>query len=404
VVTLDLGGRLDPSSAAAVIAQGETVYASAERLYVATNVWVPPELLGDARLEVMEEDYSTALHAFDISSDGPARYLASGSVDGHLLNQFSMDEYQEHLRVATTDGSPWGGTPNSESAVAVLAVRGDRLVQVGRVGDLGKGESIYSVRFAGPTGYVVTFRQTDPLYVIDLRDPATPRVVSELKITGYSAYLHPLDEGRLLGVGREATEEGQVTGSKVTLFDVSDPANPRAVDTWTLADGYSDVEYDHLAFLYWAPEQMVILPMQDWAHNFAGAIVLKTDDGLREAGRVSHDPEPPAGASDCRRIDIGEGKEIVLQVCGPEDAGGLGGHACETYPEEVAAEMLAGYGVSKVEVGGDERIEICWPAYYGSFPITRSLVIGGTLWTLSGMGLQGNAVDGLGVVARLPLG
>ncbi|MBM3696044.1 MAG: hypothetical protein FJW79_08955 [Actinobacteria bacterium] len=404
VATLDLGGRLDPSSAAAVIAQGETVYASAERLYVATNVWVPPELVGDARLAVMEEDYSTALHAFDISGDGPARYLASGSVDGHLLNQFSMDEYRGHLRVATTDGSPWNAASTSESAVSVLAVRGDRLVQVGRVGDLGKGESIYSVRFVGPTGYVVTFRQTDPLYVIDLRDASTPRVVSELKITGYSAYLHPLGEGRLLGVGREATEEGQVTGSKVTLFDVSDPASPRAVDTWTLADGYSDVEYDHLAFLYWAAEEMVVLPLQDWAHNFAGAVVLKTDDGLREVGRVRHDPEPAAGGSDCRPVEIGMDKEIVLQVCEPGDMGGRGGYSCEAYPSDVAAEILRGYGIGEVEVGADEWLEQCWPTYYGSAQITRSLVIGDTLWTLSWMGLQGNGVDDLEVVARVLLG
>ena len=174
VVTFDLDGRLDPSAAAAVIADGETVYASTERLYVATNVWVPSELIGDARLATMEEDYSTAIHAFDITGDGPARYLASGAVDGHLLNQFSMDEYEGHLRVATTDGSPWSATDASESAVSVLAIEGDRLAEVGRVGDLGKGESIYSVRFVGPTGYVVTFRQTDPLYVVDLRDPAAP--------------------------------------------------------------------------------------------------------------------------------------------------------------------------------------------------------------------------------------
>jgi len=117
VLTLSLDESLDPAaqSAAAVIADGETVYASTEHLFVATNVWVPPELMGDARLGVMEEDYSTALHAFDITGDGPARYLASGSVDGHLLNQFSMDEYDGHLRVATTDGSPWGASSTSKS-------------------------------------------------------------------------------------------------------------------------------------------------------------------------------------------------------------------------------------------------------------------------------------------------
>ncbi|MCU0281996.1 MAG: beta-propeller domain-containing protein [Acidimicrobiia bacterium] len=405
VVTLDLEGRLDPAAAAAVIADGETVYASTERLYVATNVWVPAELIGDARLASMEEDYSTAIHAFDITGEGPARYLASGAVDGHLLNQFSMDEYQGHLRVATTDGSPWSATDASKSAVSVLTVDGERLVEVGRVGDLGRGESIYSVRFVGPTGYVVTFRQTDPLYVVDLRDPEAPRVASELKITGYSAYLHPLDEGRLLGVGREATEDGRVTGAKVTLFDVSDPADPRAIDSWQLADGYTDVEYDHLAFLYWAPEEIVVLPMQDWSDNFVGAIVLKVDDGVREVNRIVHEPDETEAASDCRQVEFGKEGEMVVQVCESGDQGGFGGgYYCEVYPADQAPDMLAAYGLGEVEIGDDERLEICWPNYYGPAQITRSLVIGDSLWTLSWIGLQANALDGFEVTGKVRLG
>ena len=405
VLTLDLEGRLDPSAAAAVIAQGETVYASSEHLYVATNVWVPGELVGDPRLATMEEEYSTALHAFDITGDGPARYLASGSVKGHLLNQFSMDEYEGHLRVATTDGSPWGASQTSESAVSVLAIDGDRLVRVGRVGDLGRGESIYSVRFVGPTGYVVTFRQTDPLYVVDLREPDAPRVSAELKITGYSAYLHPLDEGRLLGVGREATEDGRVTGAKVSLFDVSDPANPRVIDSWELADGYTDVEYDHLAFLYWAPEQIVVLPMQDWSANFVGAIVLKTDDGVREVGRIVHEPDEVDATSDCRRVELDPEKgDIAVQVCGPEDNGGLVGYYCEVAEGSGVADLLAAYGLGDIEVGDDERLELCWPNYYGPAQITRSLVIGDALWTLSWMGLQANALDGLEITGKVRLG
>ena len=229
-------------------------------------------------------------------------------------------------------------------------------------------------------------------------------MASELEITGYSAYLHPLGEGRLLGVGREATAEGQVTGAKVTLFDVSDPANPQAIDSWDLADGYTDAEYDHLAFLYWAPEQIVVLPMQDWTNNFVGAVVLKTDDGVREVGRITHEPDETIGVSDCRPVDIGEGKELIVQVCGPDDQGGASGYYCEITPAEGAADMLAGYGLEDVAVGADERLEVCWPNYYGPAQITRSLVIGDTLWTLSWLGLQANAIDGLGITGEVPLG
>jgi uncharacterized secreted protein with C-terminal beta-propeller domain len=406
VMTLSLDGSLDPAPATgtAVVADGETVYASTEHLYVATNVWVPPELIGDTSLEPIEEDYSTAIHAFDITGDGAARYLASGSVDGHLLNQFSMDEYDGHLRVATTDGSPWSATNASESGVSVLAIDGNSLTEVGRVGDLGHGESIYSVRFVGATGYVVTFRQTDPLYVVDLRDPAAPRVSGELKINGYSAYLHPLDEGRLLGVGQDATDEGMTTGTKVTLFDVSDPANPRTIDSWSLSDGYSDVEYDHLAFLYWAPEQLAVMPLQQWSNNFVGAVVLKTDDGVREVGRITHEPDETTGTSDCRQIDLAGEKEFVIQVCGPDDTGGVSGYYCEATDAAGAADLLAAYGQEPVEVAADERLEVCWPNYYGPAQITRSLVIGDTLWTLSWMGLQANALDGLAITAEVPLG
>src|SRR5262249_27258747 len=127
------------------------------------------------------------------------------------------------------------------------------LHEVGHVGGLGKGERIYGVRFVGPAGYVVTFRQTDPLYVVDLRDPATPRVAGELKINGYSAYLHPAGNGRLIGVGRSADDKGRATGMQVSLFDVADPTRPARIAQYVLPGGYTEAEYDPHAFLYWQP-------------------------------------------------------------------------------------------------------------------------------------------------------
>src|SRR5439155_18196615 len=147
---------------------------------------------------------ATQIHKFDISAPS-AVYLASGTVDGTVLNQFSMSEYAGNLRIATTSGpvSEFPSQALSRSAVSVFAQRAGALVQIGRVGGLGAGQRIYAVRFIGPVAYVVTFRQIDPLYTIDLRNPYAPRVVGQLHIPGFSSYLHPIGDGRLLGVGEE---------------------------------------------------------------------------------------------------------------------------------------------------------------------------------------------------------
>ena len=408
VTTLDLGASLQIGGGTGVIAQGQTVYASQESLYVSTNVYIPDdawERFPDD-MTALEETYETAIHKFDISGEGPADYLASGSVEGHLLNQFAMDEYQGFLRVATTTGSPWGGD-GSESQVVVLGERDGVLTQVGAVGDMGEGERIYSVRFIGDAGYVVTFRQVDPLYVLDLRDPENPTVSGELKIPGYSAYLHPLGDGLLLGVGQDADSDGRTLGSKATLFDVSDPANPRELGSWTKRDGYSDVEWDHLAFLYWAPEDIAVLPLSSWQEQFFGAVVLKTDDGLREFGRISHHREEGTQpTSDCRTVETsGDWKAsgVIIQVCGAEDVGGYAGTYCEQIPaEEGQAYVGESYGVDLGELADTERVEICWPDYANQdAQILRSLVIGDTLWTLSWQALQANNIADLEVETTL---
>jgi uncharacterized secreted protein with C-terminal beta-propeller domain len=199
-------------------------------------------------------------------------------VPGDLLNQYSLSEYDGNLRVATTTTAarpavppaPPSASPNvappiapptSQSSVRVLAQRGDRLVKVGELDGLGTGERIYAVRFIGPTAYVVTFRQIDPLYVLDLRDPQHPSTAGELKINGYSAYLHPAGDGLLIGVGQDATTQGRATGTQVSLFDVHDPASPRRLSAYKVKSSSSEAEYDPHAFLYWPSTGLTVLPV-----------------------------------------------------------------------------------------------------------------------------------------------
>ena len=225
VLTIDMDKGLPEVDSDAVMTGAETVYASPRRLYVATQRWIS-ESVPEQNLHG-----GTTIHEFDASNSGETTYRASGRVPGFLLNQWAMSERGGVLRVASSEAPTWlGGNQqlDGQSYVTTLARRDGQLAQLGQVGGLGKGERIYSVRFIDDVGYVVTFRQVDPLYIVDLSAPANPRVRGELKIRGYSAYLHPVGGDLLLGVGQDATEQGQLRGTQLSLFDVSDPAQPRA--------------------------------------------------------------------------------------------------------------------------------------------------------------------------------
>jgi len=301
VVTVDFGEGLDIVDSTGVLANGDTVYASEENLYVATRDWRtwPWGRIGESD----EPDaVTTEIHKFDTRDPQRAVYKASGVVDGYLLNQFAMDERDGVLRTASTTRPAWSGSEESESMVTTLRDVDGELTEIGRIDGLGKTERIYSVRFIGDMGYVVTFRETDPLYTVDLSDPAAPKVAGELKIMGYSAYLHPLRDGLLLGVGQDATETGALKGSQVSVFDVSDPADPKRVDQHTLSeDSYSEVEHNHHAFLYWGETGLALIPVVQYSwegteETWHGALGLTVgDDGrIGEVNRVEH----PGGDDD----------------------------------------------------------------------------------------------------------
>ena len=348
VLTFDMTEAIDVESVASVMSGGDTVYASTDRLYVANHRWIDSD----------DEDISgltTHIHRFGIGGpEGPV-YEASGSVEGFLLDQFAMSEHDGYLRVASTSAPPWWRSDEEpDSRVDVLERNGRELRVVGSVGGLGRGERIYAVRFMGDVGYVVTFRETDPLYTIDLSDPHDPEVVGELKILGYSAYLHPIGDGLLLGVGQDADEEGRVMGTQVSIFDVSDLANPVRTHQMTLPESsFSEVEFDHRAFLYWPPTGIAVLPIAWWEYDeesdvwkdFHQAMVIDVGpEGVEQRGSIEHE------------VDLSDGDTLYYGGMGP-------------------------------------------------LPIERSLVVGDTLFTLSAAGLKGSDLESLSATSwiRFPL-
>jgi uncharacterized secreted protein with C-terminal beta-propeller domain len=300
VITLDLDRGVEPVDSDAVMAGGEIVYASRDRLYVATQRWIDPIPLESP--DILPPPVTTAIHSFDASIPGETEYRASGAVDGYLLNQWSLSEHDGVLRVVSTDGPLWWGgeLSESDSAVTVLAQRGGRLETIARVDGLGRGERVYAVRFIGDLGYVVTFRQVDPLHVVDLSDPANPVLRGELEIPGYSAYLHPIEEGFLLGIGQDATLDGRLLGAQVSVFDVTNPDSPRRVGHLLLGEGWSQVEFDHHAFLFWPPSDLAVLPLETFREDVfgapvwaAGAVALHVGPGgIRKVGTITHEPWP----------------------------------------------------------------------------------------------------------------
>ncbi|MPY80133.1 MAG: hypothetical protein GEV04_17060 [Actinophytocola sp.] len=324
VLTIDLAGNLDTGDPVSVTADGGTVYGTGSSRYIADaagpfDVWPMATMAPDVR------EQRTMVHQFDTSGDGAPTYLASGSVEGSLLNQYALSEHDGYLRVATTTGQTWRERPASQSAVTVLARRGETLRPVGRLDGLGKGERIYAVRYLGDTAYVVTFRETDPLYALDLSDPERPRTTGELKITGYSAYLHPVAEDRLLGVGQEATARGRATGTLVSLFDTGDPAGPSRLARHHLADSQTEVEHDPHAFLHWPDTGHVVLPVTSWYAGWSvrggyaersrnRALVLRVEgDRLTEVGAITH-PGGPWRGQIRRSLVIGDALWTVSGV------------------------------------------------------------------------------------------
>ncbi len=222
---------------------------------------------------IARELEKTVIHKIGLNGS-ELKYQTFGEVPGSVLNQFSMDESGGYFRIATTKNRSWSifldDIASERDSYSNLYVLDSDLKTVGSIERLAPGERIYSVRFMQGRAYLVTFQQTDPLFVIDLSTPTSPRVLGELKIPGFSQYLHPYDDTALIGFGRdtEARNDGGVIqkGLKLSLFDVSDVLAPREVDTYVFgsSSSYSRALDDHHAFLFSRDKNLLVIPFEDY--------------------------------------------------------------------------------------------------------------------------------------------
>lgn len=266
-----------------LLGSGENIYVSKDNLYVASS-------------EYDAEGAKTAIYKFSLAN-GSITYLKKARVEGNILNQFSMDEYNGYFRIATTT---WKNQQENN-----LYILDDTLTQCGSIEEIAPGERIYSVRFVGNRGYMVTFRQVDPLFVIDLADPYKPEILGNLKIPGYSDYIHPVDENHIIGFGKDATGEGLYQGMKMALFDVSDVTKPVQKFREIIGDRGTEsaLLQNHKALLYAPEHNLLAFPItvrevyeKDQYNSaygqltFSGAYVYNFDTGhgFSLRGKISH--------------------------------------------------------------------------------------------------------------------
>ena len=217
------------------------------------------------------DHYKTRSAVYKFSLDENLSYKGRGFVDGWTLNQYSLSEYAHILRIATTSGFSWGAE-GTDNALFTLKEGADKQLELaGELRGLGKaGETIRAVRFIGDKGFVVTFRQTDPFYTIDLSDPFAPKKVGELQISGFSEYLHPVDENRILSVGRDADVNGVQQGLQLQLYDISDFAHPLLADRLLIGEQstYSEVEHNPRALAYRASDELFGIPLYGYYKGY----------------------------------------------------------------------------------------------------------------------------------------
>lgn len=319
---LNLDRQEQKASISSYLGSGENVYASTENLYVALTTYAHRIMTGGA--EALPGPWypnyvnDTQIYRFKLD-DGSLTYTGKGEVPGSVLNQFSMDEYKNYFRVATTLGESWR-TDEFTSRNNLYVLDSD-LKPAGKIEGIAPGERIYSVRFTGDRAYMVTFKNVDPFFVLDLSDPRQPAVLGALKIPGYSDYLHPYDQNHVIGFGKDTVEIGAkggrgdngsmafYLGMKMALFDVTDVRNPVEMFREDIGDRGTDSELlqNHKALLFSKDKNLLAFPVRvmetgstgnatgspipGYGHfTFQGAYIYNLDlaNGFVLKGRLTH--------------------------------------------------------------------------------------------------------------------
>jgi inhibitor of cysteine peptidase len=303
IVTFNLDDASLPFESIGMVMDGHIVYASTKALYIANQRYF------------FREDVSelSMIYKFDLTGE-EVRFSASNILQGWILNQFSLGEFEDVLRVATTVGRIGGWGPESQNNVYCLQAKDENLKIIGELKNLAPGEQIYAARFMGNRGYLVTFVKIDPLFTLDLSNPAAPKVAGELKVPGFSDYIHPYGDDYLITVGKDAlpADEGNFAwyqGVQLSIFDVRDFSNPALLHKEIIGDRgtITEAAYNHKAFTFWAEKELLALPLELSEHlsppaypyshgtqTFRGLYVYRvsSNTGFSFLGRIDTEPEP----------------------------------------------------------------------------------------------------------------
>lgn len=314
------GSNYENYKATAIADDGWTVYASKKNLYISSTS-------SDWWWSCGEEECKsyTHIHHFNLGDNaGSVKYINSAEIDGHASDSFYYSEYKDHLRVFSSLTN-WGNSAKGQK-ISVLDINTPSVMkETGSFEGFGKDETIHSARMIGDRGYVVTFRNTDPLFVFDLSDPANPKQTGELKVNGYSSYIHPVGEHHLLTIGEDGDDDGDLNGMKLDLYDVSDPTNPVRKfttkineskyeddgQTFSGTDGWSEALNNHHAFQYHEASGLLAIPVNiyswkssytsyEWDyHEFSGMFVYRVtpNSDFEFLGGVNHGDLVPDGNS-----------------------------------------------------------------------------------------------------------